>query len=198
MTEQEWLGCDDPLPALIALVASGRASSRKLRLFGAACSRRAWGLLDRWGRAAVEVAEQYADGLAGPDELRAARLACRSAGGSAAWYAAASNPAIAARNAALSARAGAGLPAEPAAQAVLLRCVFGNPFRPVAPGPWITPAAVRLAQECYDRRDFSALPRLCDLLEEAGCPVRTLLEHGRRDGEHVRGCWVVDLVLGKS
>jgi hypothetical protein len=86
----------------------------------------------------------------------------------------------------------------PAAQAMIFRCVFGNPFRPVRPGPWITPAAVSVARDIYDRRDFSALPVLADLLEEAGCPEQAVLDHCRQPGEHARGCWVVDLVLGKD
>ena len=88
--------------------------------------------------------------------------------------------------------------AEEAAQADLLRCVIGNPFHPVSPGPWVTPAAVTVAQDIYDRRDFSALRVLADLLEEAGCPEQSVLDHCRRPGEHARGCWAVDLVLGKQ
>src|SRR5436190_21057171 len=85
---------------------SGRASERKLRLFAVACSRRVWDWIDALGQAAVEVAERYADGLAGREEIRAARLACQGTGSQAAWYAAATNPALAARNAARRARAG--------------------------------------------------------------------------------------------
>jgi hypothetical protein len=81
---------------------------------------------------------------------------------------------------------------------MLLRCIFGNPFRPVSPGPWVKPAAVSVAQDIYDRRDFAALPLLADLLEEAGCPEQSVLDHCRQPGEHARGCWVVDLVLGKG
>jgi hypothetical protein len=96
----------------------------------------------------------------------------------------------------------AGIPAEGlrerAAQAALLRCVFGSPFRPVTAGPWVTPAAVTVARDCYDRRDFAALPLLADLLEEAGCPEQSVLDHCRTPGEHARGCWAVDLVLGKG
>jgi hypothetical protein len=80
----------------------------------------------------------------------------------------------------------------------LVRCLFGNPFRPVAPGPWITPATVTIARDCYDRREFSKLPLMADLLEEAGCPEQSVLDHCRRPGPHTRGCWVVDLVLGKQ
>jgi hypothetical protein len=83
-------------------------------------------------------------------------------------------------------------------QAALLRCIMGNPFKPVSPGPWITPAAVTVAQDIYDRRDFTALPLLADLLEEAGCPEQSVLDHCRGPGEHARGCHVVDMVLGKG
>jgi hypothetical protein len=83
-------------------------------------------------------------------------------------------------------------------QCQTIRCILGNPFRPVSRGPWVTPAAVTVAQDIYDRRDFSALPLLADLLEEAGCPEQSVLDHCRQPGDHARGCWAVDLVLGKS
>src|SRR5437764_5311272 len=158
MTEAEWLGCADPVPMLDLV--SGTAGGRKLRLFAAACSRRAWDRLDDLGRAAVEAAEAFADGSAGADALRAARLACRGAGAAAAWYAAATRPAVAARNAALSALAGAADPrAERAAQAGLLRCVLGNPSRPAAVDrAWLTPAAVALARRLYESRDSTPVP----------------------------------------
>ena len=34
--------------------------------------------------------------------------------------------------------------------------------------------------------------------EEALAPLPAILNHCRQPGEHVRGCWVVDLVLGKE
>src|SRR5437868_5925300 len=105
MTEPEWLECGDPHKMLAVLPRSG-ASARKLRLFAVACSRRIWDRIDAFGRTAVEGAESFADGLFSPDKLRVARLACQRAGDQASWYAAATNPAIAARNAARSAQAG--------------------------------------------------------------------------------------------
>jgi hypothetical protein len=197
VTEAEWLECRDPLPMLDLV--SGTAGGRKLRLFAAACSRRAWGRLDDLGRAAVEAAEQFADGLAGADALRAARLACRGAGAAAAWYAAATRPAVAARNAALSALAGADPRAERAAQAGLLRCVLGNPFRPVTVGlTWLTPAVVALARHVYESGDFTPMATLADALQDAGCDNDEVLDHCCNPGPHARGCWVVDLVLGKG
>ncbi|HEY7425078.1 MAG TPA: hypothetical protein VH682_12680 [Gemmataceae bacterium] len=50
----------------------------------------------------------------------------------------------------------------------------------------------------YDSRDFTGLPILADALEEAGCTNQDILDHCRSGGEHVRGCWVVDALLGKS
>jgi hypothetical protein len=63
---------------------------------------------------------------------------------------------------------------------------------------WRTSTAVGLARTLYETRDFGAMPILADALEEAGCDDATILSHCRGDGPHVRGCWVVDLILGKS
>jgi hypothetical protein len=81
----------------------------------------------------------------------------------------------------------------------LVRDLFGNPFRPVVCDPsWRTSAAVGLAQAMYETCDFAAMPVLADALEEAGCDSADVLAHCRGPGPHVRGCWVVDLVLGKA
>lgn len=205
MTEEDWLTCADPHPMLELL--RGKASDRKLRLFAVACSRRIWSVIDHLGRAAVEAAENFADGHLGPDELRAARLACQGAGGHASWYAAATNPEIAARNAARSAQAGVasnhilGTEAgELLAQANLVREIIGpQPFRQITVDPrWQTPAVVQLAQTIYDNRAFERIPELADALYEAGCDNDGILAHCRGPGPHVRGCWVLDLVLGKE
>jgi hypothetical protein len=199
MDEQQWLSCSDPMAMLEFLQNSGKASARKLRLFAIACSRRLWAQLEDIARAAVDVAEAYADGQAGPEELRAARLACRSAGESAAWYAAASSPFVAARNAALSAQAGLG-PAESATQAEMLRDIFGpSPVGSVVIYPdWLTPKVVDLARSLYEENDFSTarMSILADALLDTACTAE-LLGHCRSEG-HVRGCWLVDGLLGKS
>jgi hypothetical protein len=84
-------------------------------------------------------------------------------------------------------------------QVPVLHDIFGNPFRPVTVDPaWRTATAVALAQSMYTARDFAAMPVLADALEEAGCTHPDVLAHCRGPGPHVRGCWVVDLVLGKS
>ncbi len=81
----------------------------------------------------------------------------------------------------------------------LIRCVFGNPFRSVAFAPaWRTDTAVALAAQMYDSRDFSAMPILADAIQDAGCDNEDILSHCREANQpHVRGCWVVALVLGK-
>ncbi|QJW97776.1 hypothetical protein [Frigoriglobus tundricola] len=85
-------------------------------------------------------------------------------------------------------------------QVLLLRDIFGNPYRPVAFDPACrTDTAVSLARQMYDSRDFGAMPILADALQDAGCENSDILNHCRdASAPHVRGCWVVDLVLGKS
>jgi len=81
-----------------------------------------------------------------------------------------------------------------------LRDIFGNPFRPVAFSPeWQSDTAVSLAKHIYESRDFSSMPILADALQDAGCDHDDILTHCRNPEQvHVRGCWVVDLVLGKT
>jgi hypothetical protein len=79
-----------------------------------------------------------------------------------------------------------------------LHDIFGNPFRPVAFKPeWRTPTVLDLASQMYQSRDFSAMPILADALQDAGCDSEEILSHSLGEGPHVRGCWVVDLILGK-
>lgn len=75
-----------------------------------------------------------------------------------------------------------------------------NPFRPVAfDSAWRTSTAIALAQQMYESRDFSAMPILADALQDAGCDNADVLDHCRdQNATHVRGCWVVDALLGKA
>jgi hypothetical protein len=77
-----------------------------------------------------------------------------------------------------------------------------GPFHPAAFDStwrqWNGGIAAVLAQEMYDSRDFTNAPLLADMMEDAGCTDPQILEHLRGSGPHVRGCWVVDLLLGKS
>ncbi|HEX3149690.1 MAG TPA: hypothetical protein VHR66_16560 [Gemmataceae bacterium] len=84
-------------------------------------------------------------------------------------------------------------------QLALVRDIFGNPFRRVAFSPkWASATAVALARQMYESRDFSAMPILADAIQDTGCDAEQLLGHCRGPGPHVRGCRVVDLVLGKG
>ena len=88
-------------------------------------------------------------------------------------------------------------------QASVFRDIFGNSFRPVSVHnsswvAWNDGAIPKMAQVIYDDRAFNRLPLLADALEDAGCDDADILSHCRTPGEHVRGCWVVDLLLGKS
>ncbi|VTU02814.1 Uncharacterized protein (Fragment) OS=uncultured bacterium PE=4 SV=1 [Gemmataceae bacterium] len=77
--------------------------------------------------------------------------------------------------------------------------IFGNPFRVVAIDPqWLTSDVLALARGIYDERAFDRMPILADALQDAGCDSADVLDHCRGPGPHVRGCWVVDLVLGKG
>lgn len=84
-----------------------------------------------------------------------------------------------------------------AAHAAVVRCIFGDPFHDVEFDPsWRTEAAVALARGMYETRSFAAAPVLADALEDAGCADAVVLGHLRGGGPHVRGCHVVDAVLG--
>jgi hypothetical protein len=84
-------------------------------------------------------------------------------------------------------------------QAALLRDIFGNPFRRITlKSSWVTTTVKDLAHSIYDDRAFNRLPKLADALEDPGCTNTDILNHCRQRGKHVRGCWVVDLILGKE
>ncbi len=91
---------------------------------------------------------------------------------------------------------------ESAAQAELLRCLFGDVFRPSTPHQswlaWNVGTIGKLAQTVYEERAFHSLPILADALEDAGCDDGDILDHCRGPGPHVLGCWVLDALLGKE
>jgi hypothetical protein len=223
MTEAEWLTSGKVPPMLRFL--GKKAGARKRRLFACACVRRLWGLLlDPRSRRAVEVGEAFDDGTVDKEVVKAAqrgaaaaaRLASGGASGPHSWRPedAAGNCALlstedistAARAATAAAQAGAARSSEEEAQAALLRCVFGNPFRPAAADRrWLSPAVHSLASATYDDRllptghlDPARLLVLADALEDGGCSDEVILTHLREPGPHVRGCWVLDLLLGRG
>ena len=224
MTEAEWAVCADPKSMLKSL--RDFASERKLRLFACACCRHVWHLLiDERSRRAVEVAEQFADGLLSSGEAQAAFASACEASRDVrrspdAWPDTAlrlrhqHSPDIlcrAAFTAAFAVGSGVGdienhircnegiLIAHPS-QAWLLHDIFGPfPLRAFkVDSHCLMPATHTLVQTIYDDRAFDNLPRLADALEDVGCKANVILDHCCQPRTHVRGCWVVDFLLGKE
>jgi hypothetical protein len=228
MTETEWLACTDIYAMLEYL--RGSTSDRKLRLFAVACCRRPYFQVpDERHRKALELAERMADEEVDDEERQATHAAALELW-EGAWAASLAAQQKAPRGtpeveALVNAdeATGAGWVVledawdaayqvtgkdwdkdhadEPDHQLILLRDIFGNPFRPLQIDPawlrWHDGAIVHMAQSIYDGRRFQDLPMLADALEEAGCTDPEILGHCRGPGEHMRGCWVVDLVLDK-
>ncbi|OAI51293.1 hypothetical protein AYO44_05170 [Planctomycetaceae bacterium SCGC AG-212-F19] len=209
-----------------------KITARKHRLFACACSRCCWDLLTGRSRAAVEVAEKFADGLATNTDLLKAHLAAqgevwrtrdgvtstrqeRTASMAVAHLTLLrerpyENPdalseitfqnghlvAVLTKNAA---RKDLGWQKDWSRQVRLLRDIFGNPFRRMKLDPaWQTGTVVSLATAIYAERAFERMAILGDALEEAGCADIDILTHCRTGGEHVFGCWLVDVLLGKE
>jgi hypothetical protein len=84
-------------------------------------------------------------------------------------------------------------------QCELLRDIFGNPFRQVAFDPrWRSGNTIELGAAICKEKAFERMPILADALMDAGCDDAVILDHCRADTPHVRGCWVVDLVLARE
>jgi hypothetical protein len=228
MTEADWLKERHNPQAMVWSFRGTRTTrtkvgKRKLRLFACGCCRLIWKLLpDERFREAVEVAERFAEGKAVPEELAAAfdqadllgtvtflpdkpgarsHTAAALANGAAvpSSFDAAFRMTIfplALAGHRVAKRNGKALTCD------LLRCVFGNPFRQltldVAWRRWNDGTIPKMAQSIYNDRAFEQLPVLADALEDAGCNNSDMINHCRSPGPHVRGCWVVDLILGKS
>jgi hypothetical protein len=194
MTEAEWLACDDPWVMLRFV--SGKAGERKLRLYACACCRaahpRGFGPVLE---ATYAVTESYADGEVDLDAVRGR------------WGGPAASPCWPERPAAwaldLSRTRSS---AQRVRRAGYARCIFGDTFRPAsARAVGVVPGVAALAWPAYEQRtlpsghlDNARLAVLSDALEEAGCTDADLLAHLRSPGPHVRGCWPLDLVLGKA
>ncbi len=194
MTESEWLACTDPQPMLEFL--KGKASDRKLRLFSCACHYRVWNqITDDSIKPIILAMERMADGQSTFQELNAV-YAEASAGIYDAPHPYDCETALC--DAWGTSDMSNDSNAEAVIQASLLRALFNNPFHPVKFDPaWLAPLKA-LAQRIYDDRSFDHLPILADELEKAGCANPEILGHCRGAGHHVRGCWVMDLVLGKE
>jgi hypothetical protein len=224
VTEAEWLACADPWFMLQFVLRE--ATGRKLRLFAVACCRRIRHLLaDERCRAALALAEGFADGLASREALRQSAEAaydvyCEvddSRGEESAALAvsracwpedeAPESPLFevvdnVVGSAALTGPWRNGKQIERRRVCRLVRDVFGNPFRRPLLEPtcraWNDGTVPKLAAAIYDEEAYDRLPILGDALEEAGCADADILSHCRSAWPHVRGCWVLDLVLGKE
>jgi hypothetical protein len=210
MTESEWLACEDPARMLrncLALNApcgeslgfvspprggmlNFKPSDRKLRLFACACLFRSDQLL-------LKNADRYGHFNYGSDAERIPAndlvAVCRD-------WAMAQNE----------------YDPPKSVKAAILRDIVGNPFRPATllwtpvwspvhgagrTCPWLRwndGAIPAKAQAMYDACDFADMPILADMLDDAGCDCEELLRHCRGDTLHVRGCWAIDLILGKE
>ncbi|MDY3558225.1 hypothetical protein R5W23_003649 [Gemmata sp. JC673] len=220
MTEAEWLTCTDPQLMLDYLASI--PTDRKLRLFACACCRRRGDLLIEPHHVRIlQVAEALADGRADLESLRAERehlfardyalwaathedpyRAAVAGSRDIAIYAGQDGYAVAGEVAVLeqnTVAVDAAYEAESVEQTSFLRDIFRNPFRPIAINPrWLTPDVRTLAEGIYAEKAFDRMPILADALQDAGCDNDDILNHCRQPGEHVRGCWVVDLLLGKT
>lgn len=223
MTEAEWLSQNDPADMLNFL--SEEASGRKLRLFGVACvDRQIHTGQGNVFASLVRIAEQFADGrltdievasvvesVADTEHSTSIAWACRHlcltdhagsfvAAASSIYAADAASEASGEEfNSRLHLRQTPTWCGERHNQSQLLKDIFGNPFRPVAvDSAWLTETVVALAEGIYQERAFDRMPILADALEDAGCDNADVLNHCRQPGEHVRGCWVVDLLTGRT
>jgi hypothetical protein len=236
--EREWFASCDAIKMLATVLPE--ASDRRLRLWAVACCRLAWQHLQPYGRAALEAAEVRAEGGLTDEEyvnlvwdclrdspfddrIRAHLLINNRTIN---LFVPATDPDLSAATAAeictdLTALTGliavtvnrelsAHDMVSAARRVALIRCVWGNPFRPrptVLPA-WLTwegGVVAKLAGEAYEDRglpygllDGGRLAVLADALEEAGCADEYLLGHLRGPAEHVRGCFVLDALLGKG
>ena len=192
MTEQEWLSCSDPQQMLAFL--KGRTTDRKCRLLFVAFWRRRFGPMRRFKayKKKVVQAEEMADGYVIPK--------ARDAG----WIGLQQD---AYKGVVHLVRLFGKMPLE--READLVQDVFGNPFRPVTIDrawlQWHDGVVTRLAQAVYDERsspkytlDPDRLVVLGDAMEEAGCSDSIILGHLRGPLPHVRGCFILDLLLGKE
>lgn len=192
---------------MLAALGNRKANSRKRRLFACACYRHATSLLfEKRCMNAVMVSEQYVDGKASTEELSKA-LNEASALFPRRWPSSLPTAYYAEEARAVAAHASQNGVAERLYQARILRCLFGNPFRPVRINPeWLTPTVLSLAQAAYDHRSLPSgtlenerLAILADVLQDADCDNPDILNHLRQQqSQHVRGCWVIDLLLGKE
>jgi hypothetical protein len=204
VTEAEWMECTDPKS--LVLFIQDEVSDRKKRLFACAACRQIWAMLEEIGKQAVVVAERFADGEATTEEqARLENLAWWGADNlnyepEPIWFAGwAAHSAVSEKPIEAFAFVAQVLESKDVELCPLIRDVFGNPFRPtVIDSRWRTSTVLDLATVIYQKKAFDRMPILADALQDAGCDSQEMIGHCRGAGLHLRGCWVVDLLLGKS
>ena len=185
MTEADWLTCDDPREMLEFL--RGRAGERKLRLFAVACCRRVWEFIPRGlAERAVEEAERFADGAVSPGERKELLRSLIDEAGPDLLVALGDGTE---RLRSFPDEMACG--GELAAWALDVRWQFPGL---VASGA----AALRAGVETAAELRWGDLPLLADALLDAGCEDEALMEHCRGGSEHARGCYAVDVILGRD
>jgi hypothetical protein len=211
MTEAEWLDSNEPRHMLHFL--KGRTSERKLRLFSCACCWHIEHLIrNQCALRVLESSERFADHNMSRDDFREDWARCfegvfdtPSPDAAVAW---AGHDPIHVRDVLMALEEIArglvldqrtDVRVELRTQATMMRDIFGYVVHhAVIDTCWKTDTVLTMARHSYSDRAFDRLPILADALEEAGCSDDAILEHCRGPGPHVRGCWVVDLLLGKE
>jgi len=214
MTEEEWLACEDP--EVMLKFVSGEAGERRLRLFASASFLRLKGLLpDPRQHRGLEVLHQLAEGTITKADRQQITAEVRRAiprddrnptpvpFDDPHFVALMLYREFCSRTIGIHAINATGGLADGAReqreQVLLLRDIFGNPFRPVTFFPeWRTTTVLALAQGIYDERAFGRMPILADALGDAGCSNEDILNHCRSETVHTRGCWCIDLILGRE
>jgi hypothetical protein len=211
VTEAKWLACSNPRTMLEFL--RGRVSDRKLRLFSCAFCRVLRTASGLGAGTAIAVAERYADGLATDQDLATERRGIPFPDNFAEWstaqvaYDGAWQPVDWLTGVLETSRIDPDayrhfpFPVEDNVKylVLLLRDILGNPFRPVSFDPLCRTSTVNaLASGIYGERAYNRLLILADALQDAGCDNDDILNHLRGPGPHTRGCWALDLALGKE
>jgi hypothetical protein len=201
MTEHEWHTSTDAA-AMLRVAQDHGISARKLRLLACAVLRAAGAVAAvSDNRHALQIAEDFADGLLSEEAFEHEHTVVPP--NLMSEFLLLSDPLLIIRSVLEHEALSSMTDAAPA----LLRDLLGNPFRVVPPlwpdvMSWAQSLArgwaMALAQTIYDDRTYADLTVLADALEDAGCDNDALLDHLRSPGPHARGCWALDLILGKE
>ena len=226
MDSSTWFACDD-VNRLIRQCLSIKNYARKLQLFSVACCRHISHLLpDERCQNAIAIAELFADGAASVEQRRSAHsiavtllkplplgkthsavlaVVNLTATGSFGIIAeCTANAAVEAVDDGTDNTFGPRFLAERKWQVEILRDLFGDPSsEKQLEEAYRTSDVIELANSIYQSSgilqfDHQQMNMLANSLRSAGCTTETVLNHIQESSDHVRGCWVVDLLLGKN